>query len=166
MLNRRAWGRQLPTCLLREKNYGVPLEQFPPPLKGEVVELLRWKQAEYAFDRPKDARHWPVTSKRLQHVICALLGFVVNVRGGTEITLLSQLAQNKVIGGFAEWCINERKVKGQTLQRNLRLLFAAMHQHPVVRVPGSRMVQASARWSSHRAQVGIEEAKSRKVHPV
>ena len=122
---------QTPMCLVREKNYGVPLEQFPPPLKSEVVELLRWKQAEYAFERPKKARHRPVTAKRLQQVISELLGYVVNVRRGPEITSLSELVRKQIVGGFAEWRINERKAKGQTLQRNLRLLCAAMHQHPL-----------------------------------
>lgn len=122
---------QTPTCLLREKNYGVPLDQFPSALRSEVVELLRWKQAEYAIDRLKDARHRPVTSKRLQQIICALLGFSINVRGGSEITSLTQLVKKQTVNSFAEWCINDRKVKGQTLQRNLRLLSAALRQHPL-----------------------------------
>jgi hypothetical protein len=31
---------QTPKCILRESRYGVPLEQFPPELKAEVLALL------------------------------------------------------------------------------------------------------------------------------
>ena len=40
------------------------------------------------------------------------------------------MAQRHILGGFIEWCITEREVKGQTLQRNLRLLDGALRQHP------------------------------------
>jgi integrase len=134
----RLWGilrdcgypGQLPTSLLRQKSYGVPLSQFPLSLKKEVDKLLSWKQAVYATDRPKGAKHRPVTSKRLVHVFCALLGYLTNVLGEAEVTSLSQLVQKQIVAGYVEWCINERHVKGETLQRNLRLLLAAMSQHP------------------------------------
>jgi integrase len=121
---------ELPNSLLREKNYGIPLANFPPALKREVDEILRWKQAEYSLDRPKGARNRPVTARRLRYLFGALLGFVVNVRGEAPVTSLAQLVQKGIVGGFAEWCINVRKVKGESLQRNLRLLSAAMSQHP------------------------------------
>lgn len=131
---------QTPMCIVREKNYGVPLEQFPSGLKKEVLELLRWKQAEYSVDRPKGARHRPVTAKRLEELICQVLGFATNVCGKSEavylpaislpIVSLTQLVDKQIIGGYVEWSINERKVKGASLQRNLRLLVAAMRQHP------------------------------------
>jgi hypothetical protein len=122
--------KQTPKCILREKNYGVPIKQFPLRLKKEVLELLRWKRAEYSLDRPKDGRHREVTSKRLRQVICAVVGYAINIRDEQNVESLPQIVQKRMIGGFVEWCINERDVKGQTLQRNLRLLSAAMHQHP------------------------------------
>jgi integrase len=130
VLRECGYSGQLPTSILREKGYGVPLAQFPLALNKEVVELLRWKQAEYAVDRPKGARIRPVTAKRLQHLISGLVGFVVNVRHESDISSLAQLVQKDIVGGFVEWCINERKVKGESLQRNLRMLSAAMSQHP------------------------------------
>jgi len=121
---------KLPTSLLREKNYGVPLEQLPPQLKDEVIELLKWKQVPFNFDRPKDQHHRPVTAKRLQHALCALYGYAKNICHMTEINSMSQLIQKQIVGGFVEWCINVRNVKGQTLQRNLRLISAALPHHP------------------------------------
>lgn len=121
---------QTPTCILREKNYGVPLDEFPPTLQREVRELLKWKQAQYSLDRPKDGRHRKVTSTKLQHVFSAVFGFATKVQDESGITSLQQLIKKPIIGGFAAWSINERRVKGQTLQNNLRLLSAALQQHP------------------------------------
>ena len=121
---------KLPKCLLREKNYGIPIREFPADLKKEVTDLLKWKQAFYVWDRPKDARHRPLTAKRLAHVISALYGFATNVAGETGICSLSDLAQRHIVGGFIQWCITEREVKGQSLQRTLRLLDGVLRQHP------------------------------------
>src|SRR5665213_3332802 len=61
--NKRTWfwrllrdcgcTEQTPLCLLREKRYGLPLEQFPEGLRREAVELIRWKSAECSLKRPK-----------------------------------------------------------------------------------------------------------------
>lgn len=121
---------QTPLCLLREKNYGVPLAQFPLGLKIEVLELLRWKRAEYSPNRPKDGRHREVSSRNLKTLIGALLGFAVNIRGESDITSLPRLVQCQIVGGYVEWAINERKVKGNSLRNSLRLLSAALQHHP------------------------------------
>jgi hypothetical protein len=42
-----------PITHLREKNYGIPLDQLPPDLKRELIDLLRWKQSVYSHGRPK-----------------------------------------------------------------------------------------------------------------
>jgi hypothetical protein len=114
------YRNKLPASALRENDYGIPVDEFPGRLRKEVLDLLQWKQAAYAMDRPKGARHRPETAKRLRQVICALYGYAVHIRRETEIESLSLLAQKPILGGFIEWCINEREVKGQTLQRNLR----------------------------------------------
>jgi hypothetical protein len=124
------YAKKLPVCVLREKNYGIAIEDFPTNLNKEVTDLLKWKQAPYAWDRPKGARHRPPTAKRLAHVISAVYGFAVNISGETSISSLAELAQRHILGGFIEWCIMEREVKGQTLQRNLRLLDGVLRQHP------------------------------------
>jgi integrase len=119
-----------PLCVLRRERYGVPLKEFPPALEREVNELLRWKRAEYSPNRPKNGRHREVTSKQLQTVISGLYGFAINVRRESKIASLPQLFQARIVTEYLEWSINERKVKGCSLQSSLRRLFTAMHQHP------------------------------------
>jgi hypothetical protein len=121
---------ETPKCILRERNYGVPLEQFPSALKAEVIALLKWKQAPFALDRPKYAHHRTVTAKNLLKVISLLFGFAVNIRGQSDIATLSQLAQKQLVGAYVEWCINERAMKGRSLQCDLGLLGGALRQHP------------------------------------
>ena len=95
-----------------------------------MEDLLRWKQAKFSLDRPKGGRHRHVTSKRLKQSFCALLGFVVRERPDLEITSVADLVRREIVGGFAEWSMNERRVAGDSLLRNFRLLFAALSQHP------------------------------------
>ena len=114
----------------REKSYGIPLEQLPPELKKELIELLRWKQSVYSHGRPKDARHRKTTALNLQQVTCSVVGYAINIRGEVGLTSLSQVITESIIGAFAEWSINERGVKLGSLQQNLRLLSAAVRQHP------------------------------------
>ena len=120
---------KLPKCLLREKNYGIPIRDFPANLKKEVSELLKWKQDFYVWDR-ECGRHREPTARRLAHVISTLYGFAVNIAGETGICSLSDLAQRHIVGRFIQWCITEREIKGQSVQRNLRLLDAVLRQHP------------------------------------
>jgi hypothetical protein len=121
---------QTPKCILRESKYGVPLDQFPPDLKAEVLALLKWKQAAYSLNRPKHGRHRAVTAKNLLKIIRQLFGFAVNIRGGADITSLSQLMQKQIVGEYVEWCINEREVKGRSLQCDLGLLGGSLRKHP------------------------------------
>jgi integrase len=71
-----------------------------------------------------------VTAKLLENIICELFAYVVNERGESGITSFPQLVQEQFVGGFTDWCINTREVKGESLRGLLRLLSAALHQHP------------------------------------
>jgi hypothetical protein len=121
---------KVPNFLLRENNYGIRIQDFPSDLKQEVTGLLEWKQADYKWDRPQGAHHRPPTAKRLAYTIGAVYGYAIRIAKQEGISSLSDLVQRRIIGGFSEWCINTREVKGQTLQRNLRLLGGALRQHP------------------------------------
>ncbi len=124
---------ELPLCLSREKYYGVPVKEFPTNLKKEVTELLRWKTADFALDRPKNARMRAVSSEGLTDTICQLYGFATKICGETSIATLPDLVQKPIVWRFVEWKINERKVKPQGLRLPLGRLSAAMRQHPAYR---------------------------------
>jgi hypothetical protein len=121
---------QSPISLRREMGYGISMEQLPPDLRSEVIELLRWKQALFALGRPKDGRHRATTGRNLQQVTCGLIGFAQNIIGETHVTSLSEVVTEAVVGAYVEWRLNVRGVKGGSVQQNLRLLSAALQQHP------------------------------------
>ena len=122
--------QQTPVSLLREKGYGIPLNQLPPAIGNELSELLRWKQAAFSKGRPSDGRHRKATTKNLRQFTCGLIGYALNIRGEAGITSLSQVVQEQIVGGFVEWSINVRQVQGASLHYGLGLIFAAMRQHP------------------------------------
>jgi hypothetical protein len=66
----------------------------------------------------------------LQQVTCSIIGYAINIRGEVGLKSLSQVATESIVSAFAEWSINERQVRSGSLQQNLRLLSAAMRQHP------------------------------------
>lgn len=82
------------------------------------------------FRQAQGPTHRPVTAKRLRHAFSALYGYAKNICHATEISSMSQLIQKETVAGYVEWCMNVRNVKGQTLQRNLRLIPAALRHHP------------------------------------
>jgi integrase len=116
--------------VLKLNTYGIALRDFPQPLRAEAEDLLRWKQAAYALDRPKGAKIRAVTAKSLEQLICRIFGYGTTVLGRTAINSMQQLVTREVIGGFVEWSMNNRGVKGRTLTSKLSHLYAAMRQHP------------------------------------
>jgi integrase len=120
---------QTPISILREKGYGISLNQLPPDLNKELTELSRWKQAEYSLGRVTP-RIRETSARNLQEFTCRLIGYAVNIRGEVGLTSLSQVVTEQIVGGFVEWSINVRRVKGRSLLFPLRLLSAAMRQHP------------------------------------
>jgi integrase len=120
----------LPLCLIRKQRYGVPLQNLPPKVKMEVSTLLKWKTATTVFDRPKGAQHRQVTAAQLEKNLCQLYGYAFNVCGQAEISSLAELMRGDIVRGFIEWSMNERRTKGRTLLRGLKLIAAALRQHP------------------------------------
>jgi integrase len=118
------------TTVLRRSCYGIPLKDFPVDLKVEVEALSKWKQAKFNIDRPKRAKHRPVTAKRLLRTISTLLGFAVNVKRLQNINSLSDLVTKETVGDFVEWCQEARRAKGASIKVGLVYLNSAMRQHP------------------------------------
>lgn len=124
------YTQNAPRVYFRKRNYGVPLSDFPLPLRNEVTELLRWKTVEFEPDRPKNARIRSVSAKNLRHTLSKLYGYATKIAGFGEINCLTQLIQKRIIAAFISWCINEQKVEGAPLVPQLRAVLAAVSEHP------------------------------------
>lgn len=115
-----------PNALLREKNYGVPLEKLPTTLRSQLLDILKWKQAKFALNRPKGGRHRAISSRNLRRIVCGLYGFAANILGERGISSFAELIRKNIVAAFVEWCINERAVSGRSLAGTLGVLYAAL----------------------------------------
>lgn len=118
-----------PKVYRNRERYGVPLSQFPPELKREVLELLRWKCADYEPGRPKDAKIRKVSALRLEHTFRLLYGYVVHIRKEKSIDSLADLLQQQIIDDYVSWFINERKNEGTPLVTRLSMILAVVSKH-------------------------------------
>ena len=124
------WHANLPISIVRVASYGIRLDQCPEPLKSEVTALLKWKTEPFAYKRLPGFQVRQVTAEVIEETFCRLLGFAVKIRGLSEINSLSQLIKEEIVADYVNWCVNERGVKGESLQKRLGVVDAALRQHP------------------------------------
>lgn len=129
LLQRTNWVTSTPVHMMKFEKYGIPLSDLNPRLRGEIEALLKWKQAAFAPNRPKKGKIRPITANGLRLLICQFAGFVINVNGYCPESL-QELVQKHLVEGFIEWAINERHLKGRSLQPRLGSLAAALKYHP------------------------------------
>jgi len=120
--------------------YFIPLNDFPPSLRQEVLNLLTWKQAPYARGRLPKSRLRPVSARNLESSITRLYGFVVNILphlpepttkvDPAAIRTLPDLVTPDSVSAFIDWSLNVRKLKGRSVDVKLGVLCAALKEHP------------------------------------
>ncbi len=116
-------------CRVAATEYAVPVSELPEPLKGEVTELIEWKQARFAKGRPQKTRLRPVSAKLLQNNVARLYGFAVNVAGFKDISSILQLFTEEIFETFVEWALNTRHYKRSSILR-FSMLHSALRHHP------------------------------------
>ena len=119
-----------PLSSIRADEYGATFGQLPLSLRTEVDELLRWKTAEFAIDRPKGVQIRQSTADKIREKVQHLFGFATNVRGLFGFDSLAGLIQKGLLTDYVSWCLNERAVLGETLRNHLGKLDLALRQHP------------------------------------
>jgi hypothetical protein len=116
----------------RKTLYGIPLSQFPAPLRSEVSKLLKWKTDPYVDDRPARSKSLrPASAARLNENLCQLYGFARNVKG-TQPCTLADLFSQECLGEFLKWSECERKVKISTLVQSLGLIVPIVRYYPLL----------------------------------
>jgi hypothetical protein len=115
----------------RKRNYGLPLETLPEPLRTQVTTVLQWKEAAYVRGRPNRYRCRPVTVLGLRRVLCGIAGFAQTVLGKAPQSLPDLLSE-EIIGKFAEWLLRERGVDPLTVVDLLRMI-PPLEKHPLLK---------------------------------
>lgn len=113
----------------KSQPYGIPVNDLPPALHAEVQMLLKWKQAEFAINRPKHGKIRAISAESLRQIICQLAGYVFS-HCEAEPASFADLVQRRHIEGFIEWAINERGVQGRSLKSRLGMIAAVAKSHP------------------------------------
>ena len=68
-----------------------------------------------------------MTLRNLKQSFQYLYGFAAS--RGFEISRLSDLFTEEIVGEFAEWSMEKRKMRSESVRSNLKLIFAAVSQH-------------------------------------
>lgn len=92
--------------------YGVPASKFPEPLRWQVRDLLRWKSAEFASERPIRAKNRAITIISLEGLLSRMFGFLVSVKK-KPITELRELLSKSSVIEYVDWAINTRAINGK-----------------------------------------------------
>jgi integrase len=129
LLKKTGWIDKLPRHLMKFSLYGVPLDEMPAGLRNDVQTLLAWKQAVYAPGRPKKGKIRAVTANGIRLMICQFTGYVINVCGYTP-TSFKEILQKHLVEGFVEWAINERGIKGNSIEHRIAQIYAMVKYHP------------------------------------
>lgn len=130
MLEKTGWLTSTPAHLLKFSPYGIPLEEMPPKLRDDIQTVLKWKQADFARNRPKFGKIRAVTANNDRLILEQLTSYVVKICGGNPQSLHDLIHQEN-IEGFIEWTINERHIKGRSVQGRLAGILAIVKHHPM-----------------------------------
>lgn len=130
LLVRTGWLTETPNHLRKFNSYSIPLKDMTAKLREDIQTVLKWKQAKVARNRPKYGKIRAVTANNVRLILQQLTSYVINVCGSAPQSL-SELIQPENIEGFIEWMLNERNLKGQSLEGRLASILAIVKYHPM-----------------------------------
>jgi integrase len=130
LLEKTGWLPSTPVHMLKFAPYGIPLEEMSAKLREDIQTVLKWKMAEFARNRPKFGKIRAVTANNNRLILQQLTGYVVKICGGNPQSL-HELIQQDNIEGFIEWAINDRHIKGRSVQGRLAGVLAIVKYHPL-----------------------------------
>ena len=142
-------------------SYGIPLRDFPEPLRAQVEALLNWKTAPLSFGRTGKSRLRPISARNLRHFIGRIVGFVRNVRG-EDVNCLETLLTKEHLASYLEWSVNERKVKPQPLAALCGVLYAAVRTFPLLEAKDFTWMPKLVSSLPEDSYTKTKEAKERK----
>jgi hypothetical protein len=145
-----------PIGAVRLDGYGIPLADFPPPLKEQVEKLLDIRKSDSQDDldveldddledlelddysersdsdngRPKHSQIREITAKLLLEAICRLFGYVRDIRKKKNVNTIHQLFNPRVLVSYRRWLKVKRLVTPAGLRATFVPIIAAMRQSP------------------------------------
>jgi integrase len=128
----------MPRLSRRQRStYGIPVRQFPAALRAEVEAMMRFKQAEFVAEaKGKRTKLRPASARTVTQAVGRIYGY--GRSHGHQINSLDDLVSRPVIAAFADFCINERKLRPDPVNCALGAVRAAYQQFRGVDLPWFR----------------------------
>jgi integrase len=101
-----------------ERSYGFGPTRLSEPLRTQILDLLKWKTAEFSPGRTRRTKNRPISAKHLRLLLCQLAAFAARTQKEAP-TSLSALLSREIVTGYAEWALNQKRVKGRTVHTAL-----------------------------------------------
>lgn len=121
-----------PSLSLRPNGtYGIPLANFPEPLRTQVRALLQWKVEPLSFGRGSNPLR-AISAKHLEYFICRIAGFVFVVKNETA-SCLEELINKDRFASYMEWSVNHRHVRTGPFAVVCGVLYAALRKYSPLR---------------------------------
>jgi hypothetical protein len=114
LLEKTGWISTTPLHMMRFTPYGISLKDMPDKLRTDIEAALKWKQSDFARNRPKYGKIRAITARNDRLILQQLTSYVVKVCNCNP-QALTELIQQENIEGFVEWMINERRIKGDSI---------------------------------------------------
>lgn len=130
LLQRRGWLESKPVHMLKFTPYSIPLAEMPLKLRTDIQSVLKWKQADFARNRPKFGKIRAVTANNTRLIFQQLTSYAIKIVGDDPQSLCD-LIQPDYVEGFVEWMMNERHVKGDSIVGRLASVLAIVKYHPM-----------------------------------
>ena len=133
----------MPRLSRRQRStYGISVRLFPPALRAEVEEMMRFKQADFVAEaKGKRTKLRPESARTVTQALGRIYG--LSVLQGRQITTLDELVSRPVITAFADFCINQRKLRPDPVRCALGAVRAAYSQFRGVDLPWFRTLLMS-----------------------
>lgn len=176
-----------PLRAVRLDSYGIPLADFPTPLREEVETLLALRQSDSGYDgvaelvddlddldlndyrdrsegdesRPPHSQIRAITALLLEAAICRLYGYVHGIKG-KDIANLQMLFNPRVLESYRKWLKTKRHLTDAGLRGSLIPILSAMLQSKAFDPKSLRWIQ------EFRRQLGTtpsqDEIRMKKAH--
>ena len=99
-------------------------------MRSEVLDLLKWKTAEFSPGRSRRTKNRLVSAQSLRRIISQIAAFSAKTYGESP-TSLSALLSRQILTEYAQWALNERRVQGRTVHTALGRLCAIKSYPPL-----------------------------------
>jgi hypothetical protein len=112
--------------------YSDPFEELAPKIQAQVeivIESKRPAEGDMPVHRPSSRTWSPATEIKFKRCVCAIVGWLVNIEGITNIEKLEQVFREPVFRGFRSFLQKDRRYLPGPVRAMFALLISVARSH-------------------------------------